>query len=397
MNDSTLPATHWPRIWIAFLAGCVGAFQIGKTFASLTLIIDDLALSLVEAGMVLSLFSLIAAFTGAGLGLLADRVGHLRMAISGLSLSAVGSFLGAMTQSIDMLLLTRLLEGFGFILAIVALPSLIGRSANERDRPLAMGLWGAFMPAGIGLSMLITPLLVDWHGWRGLWSDVGCMLLAWGLVLYLGFRRSSAPVSAPRRISESIAGVLRLAPLMVVTGFVCYSAMYQSLTAFLPTLLVTDYDVPLGIAARLGALVVVGNIIGNLSAGWLIGRGYTPWKLLLTSFSVMALCSVLVFSSVTDPGFKILAGFLFSAFGGMFPGTAFVLAARYSPSPAQMALLAGFLLQGAGLGQTIGPLMVSSVVELYGSWSAAIVVMLALTSIGLVCALVIRARPQQDQ
>ena len=39
--------THWPRVWIAFGAGCIAAFQIGKTFASLTLIIDELSLSLI--------------------------------------------------------------------------------------------------------------------------------------------------------------------------------------------------------------------------------------------------------------------------------------------------------------------------------------------------------------
>ena len=93
MNQSS-----WPRIWVAFVAGCVAAFQIGKTFASLTLIIDELGLSLVQAGLILSLFSLIAAVAGAGFGLLSDRVGHLRMALTGLLLSAVGSFLGALAD-----------------------------------------------------------------------------------------------------------------------------------------------------------------------------------------------------------------------------------------------------------------------------------------------------------
>ena len=387
-----LQTSHWPRIWIAFLAGCIAAFQIGKTFAALALIIDELALSLVQAGLILSLFSLIAAFAGAGFGLLADRIGHLRMALAGIALSAAGSFAGALVSSIDWLLLTRLLEGFGFILTIVALPSLISRSASERDRPLAMGLWGAFMPAGIGLSMLITPLLVDWHGWRGLWNDVGCMLLAWGAVLYLGFRKSPAQPGLQLKASEFIASVMRLGPLLVVTGFVCYSSLYQSLTAFLPTMLVTGYDVPLARAAHFGAIVVVGNIIGNVSAGWLIGRGFAPWKLLTLAFVTMGLCAMLVFAGFTEPALKVVAGFLFSAFGGIFPGTAFVLAARYSPSPAQMALMAGFMLQGAGIGQTIGPLMVSSAVEFAGSWNAANLVVLAMAGIGLACALLLRRR-----
>jgi MFS family permease len=387
MNQSS-----WPRIWVAFLAGCVAAFQIGKTFASLTLIIDELSLSLVQAGLILSLFSLIAAIAGAGFGLLSDRVGHLRMALTGLALSAAGSFIGAQVSNIEWLLLSRLLEGFGFILAIVALPSLISRSASDSQRPLAMGLWGAFMPAGIGLSMIITPVLVEWHGWRGLWNDVGIMLLLWGVVLYLGFRRSPIQPGIKLNIADFIGSILRLGPLLVVAGFVCYSSLYQSLTAFLPTMLVTGYDVPLAKAASFGAFVVVGNIIGNVGAGWLISRGFRPWKLLTLSFLAMGLCASLVFSTATDPAFKVVAGFLFSAFGGMFPGTAFVLAARYSPSPSQMALMAGFMLQGAGIGQTIGPLMVSSVVEYSSDWNMANLVVIAMAGIGLGCALLLRRR-----
>ena len=389
-TPETMPESSWSRIWIAFLAGCVAAFQIGKTFASLTLIIDELGLSLVQAGLILSLFSLIAACAGAGFGLLSDRLGHLRMAMTGLALSAFGSFFGAQVSSIELLLVSRLIEGFGFILAIVALPSLISRSASDKQRPLAMGLWGAFMPAGIGMSMIVTPVLVDWHGWRGLWNDVGLILLVWAAVLYLGFRRSPPQPGIRLDSAGFISSVLRLGPLLVVAGFICYSSLYQSLTAFLPTMLVTDYEVAFATAARFGALVVVGNIIGNVGAGWLIGRGFLPWKLLTVSFLAMGLCASLVFSTATEPALKVVAGFLFSAFGGMFPGTAFVLAARFSPSPAQMALMAGFMLQGAGIGQTIGPLMVSSVVESLGDWNSANLVVLAMAGIGLGCALLLR-------
>jgi MFS family permease len=384
--------TSWPRIWVAFLAGCVAAFQVGKAFASLALIINELDLSLVQAGLILSLFSLVAAFAGAGFGFLSDRIGHLYMSLTGLLVSACGAFFGATASSIEILLLSRLIEGLGFILAIVALPSLISRSASDADRPLAMGLWGAFMPAGIGMSMLITPVLLEWHGWRGLWNDIGIIILAWGAVLYITFRGSTGKAGIRLSSTDFIASILRLGPLLVVAGFVCYSSLNQSLTAFLPTILVTDYKVPLAQAAGFGALVVVGNIIGNVSAGWLIGRGFVPWKLLTISFIAMGLCATVVFASFSDPTVKTISGFLFSAFGGLFPGTAFVLAARFSPSPSHMALMAGFMLQGAGLGQTIGPMMVSSIVEFSGSWNSANLVVISMAVIGLTCAWSLRRR-----
>ncbi len=384
--------TNWTRVWVAFLAGCIGAFQIGKTFASLTLIIEELGLSLIQAGLILSLFSLIAAFAGAGFGLLSDRIGHLRTALTGLSVSAGGAFLGATAAGVEVLLVSRLIEGFGFILAIVALPSLISGSASDRNRPLAMGLWGAFMPAGIGASMVLTPVLLEWHGWRGLWNDIGLVILLWCLVLFITFRRADNKTGIRLSTSEFIASVMRLGPLLVVAGFVCYSSLYQSLTAFLPTILATEYGVTLARSAHLGALVVVANVVGNLSAGWLIGRGFIPWKLLTLSFLAMGICATLVFSGFSEPLVKTLAGILFSAFGGIFPGTAFVLAARYSVKPSHMALMAGFMLQGAGIGQTIGPLMVSSVVEFSGNWDFANLVVVGMAGIGLTCALLLRKR-----
>ncbi len=382
-----MPQSSWTRIWVAFLAGCIAAFQIGKTAASLALIINELGLSLFQAGLIVSLFTLVGALCGAGFGFVSDRLGHLRTALIGLVISAGGSLLGALTQDFSWLLMTRLLEGFGFILAIVALPSLVSRSASDQDRPLAMGLWGAFMPAGIGASMLITPELIEWHGWRGLWNDVGVIMLLWCVLLYLGFRHDHRVAGETPSAREIALNAFRTGPLLIVAGFICYSSLYQPVTAFFPTLLITSKGLSLGSAAYLGALVAMANVIGNVSAGWLIGRGVVPARLLLVAFVAMGVCASLVFAPFTEPPVKTLCGILFSAFGGLYPGTAFALAARFAIKPSHIALMSGLLLQGAGIGQTIGPLMVSGLVEQGGTWAYANIEVAAMAGIGFICAL----------
>ncbi len=386
--------SNWLRIWLAFLAGCIAAFQIGKTAASLALIIDQLALSLLQAGLIVSLFTLVGALLGAGFGLVSDRLGHLRTACAGLAISAAGSLLGAQSADFGLLLATRLLEGFGFILAIVALPSLISRSAATADRPLAMGLWGAFMPAGIGASMLITPLLVDWHGWRGLWTDVGIVMLLWCVLLAFGFRGDRAAGSATPAVRDIVGNALRGGPLLLVGGFVCYSALYQPVTAFFPTLLITDRGLALGSAAYLGALVAMANVIGNVGAGWLIGRGIAPTRLLLLAFVAMGVFGCLVFAPFTSPAIKTLCGIAFSTCGGLYPGTAFALAPRFAAQPSHIALMSGLLLQGAGIGQTIGPLIVGSLVEHGGSWTWGAAEVALMAGLGLLCATLLKSRIQ---
>ena len=87
-------STNWLKVWVAFFAGCVGSFQLGKVAVSLTHLIKEFDLSVPEAGFVVSLLTLTGALCGTLFGLFADRLGHLRLAIGGLLVSAIGSYAG---------------------------------------------------------------------------------------------------------------------------------------------------------------------------------------------------------------------------------------------------------------------------------------------------------------
>ncbi|MGD2173462.1 MAG: MFS transporter, partial [Gammaproteobacteria bacterium] len=105
----------------------------------------------------------------------------------------------------------------------------------------------------------------------------------------------------------------------------------------------------------------------------------------------------LVFASFTDPAMKTLCGIAFSACGGLFPGTAFALAPRFAARPSHIALMSGLLLQGAGIGQTLGPLMVSGLVERGGAWQYAGIEVALMSGTGLLLAwLLLRETARAD-
>ena len=52
--------------------------------------------------------------------------------------------------------------------------------------------------------------------------------------------------------------------------------------------------------------------------------------------------------------------------------------------------MSGLLLQGAGIGQTIGPLLVGGLVERGGAWSFAVFEVLLMAGIGLLCVALLR-------
>ena len=83
--------TPWGRVFLLFMAGVVAAFLIGKAPVALPLLRADLGLSVFQAGLVISLFSIVAACGAAMFGAFSDRFGHRKIAILGLLLAASSS------------------------------------------------------------------------------------------------------------------------------------------------------------------------------------------------------------------------------------------------------------------------------------------------------------------
>ena len=150
-------------------AGCAAAAHVGKVALALPVVADDLHLDLKTSALLPSIFTLMAAIGGVALGLTARRLGSLRLVVGGLALMSVAGGVGALAESVPLLLASRVVEGFGMILTAVAVPALIIIETRPDDRRMALGLWGAYIPAGSSLMMLAGAAILGSTGWRGVW------------------------------------------------------------------------------------------------------------------------------------------------------------------------------------------------------------------------------------
>ncbi|MCZ7654971.1 MAG: MFS transporter [Rhodocyclaceae bacterium] len=74
---------------------------------------------------------------------------------------------------------SRFAEGAGVIAVAVSAPALLSATCAPLDRRFALGIWSGYLPAGVGLVMLLAPLVVPAGGWRGLWLlTLAAILLA---------------------------------------------------------------------------------------------------------------------------------------------------------------------------------------------------------------------------
>ena len=81
---------------------------------------------------------------GLAVSLLAELLGERRCLAAGLVLMAVGSAGGALAWSAPPLMVSRAVEGAGFILVAVTGPGLIKRNTPAPRLHASMGFWGAY-------------------------------------------------------------------------------------------------------------------------------------------------------------------------------------------------------------------------------------------------------------
>lgn len=350
-------------------AGVCAALHVGKLPAALPALREALGISLVQAGWLLSLVQLAGMTLGLAVGLGAERWGARRLMVAGLVLLSFSSTVGATAEDAHLLLASRALEGLGFLWAVLPAPAVLRRLLPSGEaQSKALGAWGAYMPLGTALALAVGGPWAAAGGWRSLWVALAGLSLAaaWALSRAVPDDARVRPVagaSAARlRATLGCAG-----PWLVAGAFLAYSSQWIAVIGFLPTVL-ADAAVPAAYAGPAAALVALVNMTGNIAAGRGLARGRPPGQLLVLGFGAMALGAAWAFAPTLDGALRAAGFLLFSAAGGLVPGTLFATAVRVAPRPDTVAVTVGWMQQGSAFGQFVGPLAVASAASATGGW-----------------------------
>lgn len=396
MNRSTShPASRWPVVLLAVGAGLFAAFQIGKVPPTIPVLREDLGISLVTAGWIISTFNVIGVVIGTLAGAMADSFGHRRLVLAGLLAVGAASGLGGLAPDAPVLLATRILEGFGFVVIVTAAPGLIVRAARDADVRLAFGLWGTYMPLGTAIMILAAPPLLEGLGWRGLWQVNAALMLLYALVFALATRDlASHPARAEgaRRsvLSDMTTTFTAPGPLVLAFCFATYTGNFIGIMGFLPTFLVEELGYSHAAASVFTAFAIGSNMIGNLVAGWLLHRGVRRYVLILAASATMAAAGLLLYADGVPALLRLPLFFVFSAVGGLLPASVLAATADYAPRPDLVGTTNGIVMQGSNLGQLMGPPAVAALVAATGSWQASAVYVTGMGIAGIGLGLVIR-------
>jgi MFS family permease len=366
-----------------FAGGLVAGAYMTKVPPALPQLRAELGLSLVESTFIVTTFNVLGMLVGVLAGMLSDRFGRKRLALAGLVLMAVGGAIGALVQGFTPLLVSRFVEGVGFILFAVPAPALMSTmSADARDRAKALGLWSAYMPTGGTIALLAAPLFIAAWSWRALWLALAITAALAAVIFARAVPATEkAQVSSMRLVVESLAQPGNIAMALL---FAFYVSQWTSIMVWLPTFL-TEHGVSTASAAIATALMVLVNAPGNLAGGWLLSRHVPRGTLVIGASVIAALCEIGMLSSAVPGGARYALVLVFSLCSGVIPASIFAGLPVHARSPQHIATGNGMVLQFSNLGQFFGPLAIAWIASRFGGWESALWAMLAFAAGGAAC------------
>ena len=384
------------RALYLLLGGIISSAQLGKAFVAMPLLKIEMNLTITIVSFLIATFATLGALFGMGTGLIVKRIGSRRALILGMVIMAGGSLLGASAQNAQMMMISRIIEGVGFLSAVIAIPDLIGHVATGKDRNFFFGLWGTFMPTGTALMLLMGPAL-PLIGWRNLWLSQSLLALIYAVIaaIILPVSRLASNQDNLRLIVIARAVLASRESVLLAVIFGLYTFQYFILAGFLPVILVSTLHLPLEQATLLTAGVVAANAGGNVGAGLLARAGLPLWVSMGASIASYALLSPFIYSLGISAGAVAALAGLNLWIAGLLPGSVFAAVPRLVRAELVPPTI-GLVQQTSNIGQFIGPVAAGFFVNIYG-WPAIPFLIVPVVLLGLSAVLLLRPRLSKTQ
>lgn len=272
-------------------------------------IMHDLELNRSQFALIAGLaFSGVYAFAALTAGVMADRIGRVRVLASGLGIWSLFTALSGLAQGFWSLLGARPFVAAGEATLVPTASNIILARVDQRHRAGALGLFFAGIPIGNGGGFLIAAMLGPMIGWRWVFIGMGGI----GLIALAGLLRVR---DKPPELSETptllgnlgaIFKLWRQVPRIMWASLAIILAHAHSATSpFVQLWLVAEkgYDKGTG-AAVYGGTFVMAGLVGTFGSGLLVdwAARRLGWDRARTIFLVLLVLAPLLLCYRLAPG-----------------------------------------------------------------------------------------------
>lgn len=339
----------------------------------LTAISAGLGLTSTEAGSLVTWTLVGAVAGGVFFGVLSDYVGRVKVLTWTILIFAVFTGLCAFAQGYWDLLVYRTISGFGLGGEFGIGMALATEACRPALRARVSSYVGLGWQAGVLAAALLTPLLLPYIGWRGMFA-IGVLpaVVAFVVRKFIGEPEvfmESAKVKRkgnPLKLLVVDAATTR-ASIGVVILCSVQNFGYYGLMIWMPTYLAKQFNYSLTKSALWTSVTILGMALGIWVFGQLADRiGRRPTFLI---YQVGAVVMVFVYSQLSSPYELLFGGAVMGLFvNGMIGGYGALISELY-PTQARATAQNVLFNIGRGVGG-FGPLVVGSIAAKYSFGTA---------------------------
>lgn len=374
MNISkTLEKDHYQHyVIVAFLLLLTGASIALHQFKVPTIMMevaDSVSMARQSAPWLMSMFTVTGIFLAIPAGAVTQRFSCKHLIILSALCTAAGSCLGAVAASGWLLLLSRAIEGLGYLMISVAGPIAVSRFVHPSRIGSAMGIWAIWVSVGQIIAFNTTPVMFPYLGWRSIWYIFAACTGVMAVMVLFGLRKpvlaeNVVPVKVdltekPEKQSPSLLQVLSNKNLILAAfGFICFNYLLIVVVTFFPQYAVSTGRMDIQTASLVASLPMMGCLIGSPIIGRMSDRfGYK--RLYMLCLTAAGFGSFLMFApsnAVLSIG-VLLLGFVGLATPGMMYGAVPQLAGAVEKQGLSMGIVITFQNLGMFLGTATYPLI----------------------------------------
>jgi predicted MFS family arabinose efflux permease len=389
---------RWLMFASAFAVALFAGFNMFKAPPLFTTLISTLGFSSSNIGWVTSMFSLISVVLAFPAGGILARIGVRKCLLIAAGGVVVGSALGALAISWQMLLATRFIEGIGLGLISVVGPAAVASLFPRGQSGLAMGIWTIWFPFAIVIGLNASPAIFAIAGWRAVWWIGAALSLASLLFVWAVYRepeknatveQEQSPAHASEPNTARKAGFVGV--ILATVAFGCWNIFFGgAIASFYPTFLQQVHGMSVqfaGTAASITNILVL--VLGPVS-GVISDRLGTRKGLMVFAMIGAIVMLFIAFSGNTTLVWVYLV--VMALFAAAMPTGTFAIVPELAGDPSRIGLGMATLAFFQNLGIAIGSAAFGPIAADLGWNTASLAFLVPVAVVGLVITFFVKGR-----
>lgn len=334
----------------------------------------------------MSVYAAVGLLLSVPLGRMVVRTGPVLVTIFSILFMIAGNIAGlTYSSSGGAMLLSRCLEGIGFAGFAIVGPVLANRYASCDMLPIVISLTAIWIPVGQLIAAGITPFILPYYDWVGLWWIGICGTVILGII--------SIPVlqgmtsiehdagKSDRDTARFLSPIHRRRLIISASLFAVFSIQYLGFTTWLPQYLVEVQNMTAAESALVYMVPVAIVIPASLLSGLMFGMGFKPEQLMIGGMMLIAIVWGLI-PVVSQGMWGIVLMIVYGVGAGVTPTCLFAMPSTIAGSDGSTADAFGIIMTGRSMGVLIGPMLLAWIFTVSGTWSYVAPVFFVTTVIG---------------